>query len=165
MVPWNLYRRILCLVLERPLKTTRLQTEDPLNAAAEMVPRRAREPTASQPVKVLKINISVPSSKTDSNTMETGMLSPPEVLPLEQDILDEYERLAENMKKVCFPLTSALSPPTPPPSYQFGAKQRGLTTIARIYTRQPRERADDGHTGRAAGAGAQDQPGLHAAQG
>lgn len=27
--------------------------------------------------------------------------APPELSPLEQDVLDEYERLAENMKKVC----------------------------------------------------------------
>jgi hypothetical protein len=31
-----------------------------------------------------------------------GLLaSPPELSPTEQEVLDEYERLAENMKKVC----------------------------------------------------------------
>lgn len=30
----------------------------------------------------------------------SNILSPPELTPLEQDVLDEYERLAENMKKV-----------------------------------------------------------------
>ena len=29
-----------------------------------------------------------------------NLLSTPELSPLEQDVLDEYERLAENMKKV-----------------------------------------------------------------
>ncbi|KXX82046.1 DASH complex subunit DAD3 [Madurella mycetomatis] len=33
------------------------------------------------------------------------LVSPPELTPLEQEVLDEYERLAENMKKV---------PPRPP---------------------------------------------------
>lgn len=28
------------------------------------------------------------------------LASPPELTPLEQEVLDEYERLAENMKKV-----------------------------------------------------------------
>jgi DASH complex subunit DAD3 len=28
------------------------------------------------------------------------LMSPPELSPLEQEVLDEYERLAENMKKV-----------------------------------------------------------------
>jgi DASH complex subunit DAD3 len=31
----------------------------------------------------------------DSNP---GLLSPPELTPLEQEVLDEYERLADNMK-------------------------------------------------------------------
>jgi DASH complex subunit DAD3 len=30
----------------------------------------------------------------------SALLSPPELSTLEQDVLDEYERLAENMKKV-----------------------------------------------------------------
>lgn len=28
------------------------------------------------------------------------LLSPPELSPMEQEVLEEYERLAENMKKV-----------------------------------------------------------------
>lgn len=39
-----------------------------------------------------------------SAAMESGssnaLLSPPELSPLEQEVLDEYERLAKNMKKV-----------------------------------------------------------------
>lgn len=45
-----------------------------------------------------------------STTPTSGLLvAPPQLSPLEQEVLDEYERLAENMKKVC-----ALRPPTPP---------------------------------------------------
>lgn len=29
------------------------------------------------------------------------LLSPPELSPIEQEVLEEYERLAENMKNVC----------------------------------------------------------------
>ena len=38
----------------------------------------------------------------DQATQQSNLLSPPELTPLEQDVLDEYERLAENMKKVSF---------------------------------------------------------------
>lgn len=33
-------------------------------------------------------------------TATGGILSPPELTPLEQEVLDEYERLADNMNKV-----------------------------------------------------------------
>jgi len=44
-------------------------------------------------------------------------LSPPELTPLEQEVLDEYERLANNMKEVrCHTLTSPhLASPTDRP--------------------------------------------------
>jgi len=43
-----------------------------------------------------------------STTPTSGLLvTPPELSPLEQEVLDEYERLAENMKKVCSPLLSS----------------------------------------------------------
>jgi hypothetical protein len=40
------------------------------------------------------------------------LTSPPELTPLEQEVLEEYERLAENMKKVRFdlPLSFTHSP-------------------------------------------------------
>jgi hypothetical protein len=40
------------------------------------------------------------------------LTSPPELTPLEQEVLEEYERLAENMKKVRFDssLTHSLNP-------------------------------------------------------
>lgn len=48
--------------------------------------------------------------------MEQGtsnaLLSPPELSPLEQDVLDEYERLAENMKKLASMLDNLASAPT-----------------------------------------------------
>jgi DASH complex subunit DAD3 len=33
-------------------------------------------------------------------TQAGGLLDPPELTPLEQEVLDEYERLADNMNKV-----------------------------------------------------------------
>lgn len=37
----------------------------------------------------------------------SNLLSPPELTPLEQEVLDEYERLANNMKEVrCHTLAS-----------------------------------------------------------
>lgn len=35
-----------------------------------------------------------------STSSNSNLLSSPELSPLEQEVLDEYERLAENMKKV-----------------------------------------------------------------
>lgn len=46
-----------------------------------------------------------------STTPTSGLLvAPPELSPLEQEVLDEYERLAENMKKVCLRLYLVTSP-------------------------------------------------------
>jgi hypothetical protein len=36
----------------------------------------------------------------EQSTSSNNILSPPELSPLEQEVLEEYERLAENMKKV-----------------------------------------------------------------
>lgn len=36
----------------------------------------------------------------DQTSTGGGLLSQPELTPLEQEVLDEYERLAENMNKV-----------------------------------------------------------------
>jgi len=36
-----------------------------------------------------------------SVTTMSNILSPPELSPLEQEVLDEYGRLSENMKRVC----------------------------------------------------------------
>ncbi|KAI3319194.1 DASH complex subunit Dad3-domain-containing protein [Xylariaceae sp. AK1471] len=40
------------------------------------------------------------------------LLSPPELSPLEQEVLDEYERLAENMKKLASVLDTMAGQPT-----------------------------------------------------
>ncbi|KAM5377400.1 hypothetical protein ACJZ2D_005081 [Fusarium nematophilum] len=45
----------------------------------------------------------------DQGSAGGGLLSPPELTPLEQEVLDEYERLADNMNKVRIP--STLDPP------------------------------------------------------
>ncbi|CAH0022068.1 hypothetical protein V2G26_001148 [Clonostachys chloroleuca] len=41
-----------------------------------------------------------------------NLLSPPELTPLEQEVLDEYERLAENMKKLASTLEHLASNPS-----------------------------------------------------
>ncbi|EGX91041.1 DASH complex, subunit Dad3 [Cordyceps militaris CM01] len=48
---------------------------------------------------------------------EENYLSTPDLSPLEQDVLDEYERLANNMKQVNTPREAHEStyPPPPPP--------------------------------------------------
>ncbi|KAI1132536.1 DASH complex subunit Dad3-domain-containing protein [Nemania abortiva] len=40
------------------------------------------------------------------------LLSPPELSPLEQEVLEEYERLAENMKKLASILDTMAGQPT-----------------------------------------------------
>ncbi|KAL7624031.1 hypothetical protein AAE478_005588 [Parahypoxylon ruwenzoriense] len=40
------------------------------------------------------------------------LLSPPELSPLEQEVLDEYERLAESMKKLANVLDNMAGQPT-----------------------------------------------------
>ncbi|CAM1504133.1 Fc.00g017240.m01.CDS01 [Cosmosporella sp. VM-42] len=42
----------------------------------------------------------------------SGLLSPPELTPLEQEVLDEYERLAENMNKLATLLEHLASNPS-----------------------------------------------------
>ncbi|KAH9907910.1 DASH complex subunit Dad3 [Xylariomycetidae sp. FL2044] len=41
-----------------------------------------------------------------------SLLSPPELTPLEQEVLEEYERLAENMKKLASVLDTMAGRPT-----------------------------------------------------
>ncbi|KAI1269641.1 DASH complex subunit Dad3 [Xylariaceae sp. FL1019] len=43
---------------------------------------------------------------------QNPLLSPPELSPLEQEVLEEYERLAENMKKLASVLDDMASRPT-----------------------------------------------------
>ncbi|KAI1456151.1 DASH complex, subunit Dad3 [Annulohypoxylon moriforme] len=43
---------------------------------------------------------------------QNPLLSPPELSPLEQEVLEEYERLAENMKKLAGVLDTMAGQPT-----------------------------------------------------
>ena len=52
------------------------------------------------------------------------LLPPPELSPLEQEVLEEYERLAENMKKVRFPGRNL--PPSPPSKWMQMEGDEGL---------------------------------------
>ncbi|KAI1349396.1 DASH complex subunit Dad3-domain-containing protein [Xylaria sp. FL0043] len=45
-------------------------------------------------------------------TASNPLLSPPELSPLEQEVLEEYERLAENMKKFASILDTMAGQPT-----------------------------------------------------
>lgn len=51
-----------------------------------------------------------PARRMDDRPASSALLSPPELSPLEQEVLDEYERLADNMKNVRLaqPLTSLI---------------------------------------------------------
>lgn len=56
-----------------------------------------------------------PVQRSASPAMEQNILSTPELSPLEQEVLEEYERLAGNMKQVCGSAVFAcLSRPLPP---------------------------------------------------
>ncbi|KAF5242097.1 hypothetical protein FANTH_8852 [Fusarium anthophilum] len=45
-------------------------------------------------------------------TQAGGLLDPPELTPLEQEVLDEYERLADNMNKLATILEHLASNPS-----------------------------------------------------
>ncbi|KAM0340697.1 hypothetical protein ACHAPU_010369 [Fusarium lateritium] len=45
-------------------------------------------------------------------TQNGGLLDPPELSPLEQEVLDEYERLADNMNKLATILDHLASNPS-----------------------------------------------------
>ncbi|KAL7762251.1 hypothetical protein ACKLNR_008786 [Fusarium oxysporum f. sp. zingiberi] len=45
-------------------------------------------------------------------TQAGGLLDPPELTPLEQEVLDEYERLADNMNKLATVLEHLASNPS-----------------------------------------------------
>ncbi|KAI1846550.1 hypothetical protein JX266_007447 [Neoarthrinium moseri] len=48
----------------------------------------------------------------DPASANNPLLSPPELSPLEQEVLEEYERLAENMKKMATILDTMANQPT-----------------------------------------------------
>merc|ERR1712000_752338 len=47
-----------------------------------------------------------------SSRRQPGLISQPELTPLQQEVLEEYERLAENMKKLASTLDDLASNPT-----------------------------------------------------
>ena len=80
-----------------------------------------------------------------------GLPSHEDLTPKEQAVLEEYERLAENMKKVGCPQSPFLCFPS--------------NLVARHPSQRLGRPAGDGDARRAAGAGAQDESGVYAAQG
>lgn len=52
------------------------------------------------------------TSDAMDQTANNPLLSPPELTPLEQEVLEEYERLAENMKKLAGVLDTMAGQPT-----------------------------------------------------
>lgn len=48
----------------------------------------------------------------DDRPASSALLSPPELSPLEQEVLDEYERLADNMKNLATILDAMAAQPT-----------------------------------------------------
>ncbi|KAJ0125163.1 dash complex subunit dad3 [Diaporthe amygdali] len=48
----------------------------------------------------------------DDRPASSALLSPPELSPLEQEVLDEYERLADNMKNLAAILDNMAAQPT-----------------------------------------------------
>ncbi|KAH0601925.1 hypothetical protein MHUMG1_00804 [Metarhizium humberi] len=79
--------------------------------------------------------------------MEQNILSTPELSPLEQEVLEEYERLAGNMKQA------------------VDGEADALVCVVGECAGRPCFEPVDGNTGWAAGPGAQDEPGVYAAQG
>ncbi|PNY24077.1 DASH complex, subunit Dad3 [Tolypocladium capitatum] len=48
----------------------------------------------------------------ESGSGTNNLLSPPELTPLEQEVLDEYERLANNMRQLALVLDNLASNPS-----------------------------------------------------
>jgi len=65
-----------------------------------------------------------------------------ELSPLEQEVLDEYERLAENMKKVCLSALPPTSSSPPIPSIAL-LPTISLLRLVRIYVLDPHSRRTD----------------------
>lgn len=89
----------------------------------------------------------------EQSTPSDLLISQPELSPLEQEVLDEYERLAENMKKVSYH----------PPEVVL-LSETNDATVGRD-ARRPSQQTDDGDPGRVAGAGEEDEFGVYAVEG
>lgn len=100
-----------------------------------------------------------------------GLLSPPELSPLEQEVLEEYERLSTNMKTVRakqrlnFPIAHSISFFFKPRQLEWKEMLMGCTCTAGDSAGQSGVEPDRRDPRRAAGAGAQDELGVYAAQG
>lgn len=114
----------------------------------------------------------VVTRKMEQSASANSLLSPPELSPLEQEVLDEYERLAENMKKVRLPhpwdsgaQRGIKADAGNSPQKKTDNTQPCAGETARIDDRPPRFQPQQRHPRRPAGARAQDEPGVHASQG
>lgn len=98
-----------------------------------------------------------------------SLLSPPELSPLEQEVLEEYERLSTNMKTVRIPNTTTQISQWPYFSIYLKPCQMlmgwDLRVSAGDFAGQSGVEPNRRDFGRAAGAGAQDELGVYAAQG
>ncbi|KAI1322948.1 DASH complex subunit Dad3-domain-containing protein [Xylariaceae sp. FL0255] len=59
-----------------------------------------------------RAGFSADDGETACQALNNPLLSPPELSPLEQEVLEEYERLAENMKKLASVLDTMANQPT-----------------------------------------------------
>lgn len=108
-----------------------------------------------------------------------SLLSPPELTPLEQDVLDEYEKLAENMKKVRLLHTSFNSISNScllrsrggrqfakqAPSCGHSSQLTVRLSLACLHSGPPGLTAQRRDSRWTAGSGAQDEFSIHSAQG
>ncbi|KAJ2970281.1 hypothetical protein NUW58_g9744 [Xylaria curta] len=67
-------------------------------------------------------------SVTMDQATSNPLLSPPELSPLEQEVLEEYERLAENMKKVRVPSRPTAQTPSSKSETAHQAYKQGPAT-------------------------------------
>jgi len=95
---------------------------------------------------------------TESTTASALTASADDLSPLEQDVLDEYERLAENLKKV-LPRTRTRAPIHVPGMFAADGEVAGR--IARHHGWQ----TDGGNPGWIETVGTEDQFGVYVAEG
>lgn len=104
-----------------------------------------------------------------------GLLSPPELSPLEQEVLEEYDRLATNMKTVRFHSIQSYTlhhflSLNLEKTRQFQVIAQRMLTQRRVCTagnsaRRPSFKSNSRNPRWPAGTGAQDESRIHAAQG
>ncbi|KAK3315017.1 DASH complex subunit Dad3-domain-containing protein [Apodospora peruviana] len=97
-----------------------------------------------------------------SDTLLATSQQQPELSPLEQDVLEEYERLAENMKKLASILDNLASAPTTEILDGLRELERKTSLVftllkASVYSIVLQQEIDWGGAGAGAGAGGQGQ--------